>query len=63
MIEEKAILLVEDNPKDEMLTLRAHKKNNIQNEVIVAHDGVEALNYLFARGAHAAIAPMKCITL
>ena len=53
MIEEKMILLVEDNAKDEMLTLRALKKNNIQNEVIVAHDGVEALNYLFAREGQA----------
>jgi CheY-like chemotaxis protein len=53
MIEEKMILLVEDNAKDEMLTLRALKKNNFQNEVIVAHDGVEALNYLFAREGQA----------
>ncbi len=42
------ILLVEDNPKDEALTLRALKKNNIINSVRVAHDGVEALDYLFA---------------
>src|SRR6266705_3289934 len=47
-MEEKTILLVEDNPNDEMLTLRALKKNNIKNEVIVAHDGTEALDYLFA---------------
>ncbi len=47
------ILLVEDNPDDEALTLRALKKNNIHNEVIVAHDGVEALEYLFGTGAHA----------
>ena len=46
------ILLVEDNPDDEMLTLRALKKNNIQNEVVVARDGAEALDYLFATGAH-----------
>jgi two-component system response regulator len=46
------ILLVEDNPDDEALTLRALKKNNILNEVIVAHDGVEALDYLFGTGAH-----------
>ncbi|MFC1848276.1 response regulator [Chloroflexota bacterium] len=50
---EKVILLVEDNPDDETLTLRALKKNNILNEVVVAHDGVEALDYLFARGSYA----------
>ena len=49
----KVILLVEDNPDDEALTLRALKKNNIMNEVVVAHDGVEALDYLFATGTHA----------
>jgi len=49
----KIILLVEDNPDDEALTLRALKKNNILNEVVVAHDGVEALDYLFATGSHA----------
>ena len=47
------ILLVEDNPDDEALTLRALKKNNIMNEVIVAHDGVEALDYLFGKGVYA----------
>ncbi len=49
----KSILLVEDNPSDEALTLRALKKNNILNDVVVAHDGAEALDWLFARGAHA----------
>lgn len=49
----KIILLVEDNPDDEALTLRALKKNNIMNEVVVARDGVEALDYLFATGPHA----------
>lgn len=51
------ILLVEDNPDDEALTLRALKKNNILNEVVVARDGVEALDYLFCRGAHASREP------
>jgi CheY-like chemotaxis protein len=50
MIEENMILLVEDNPSDQALTLRALKKSNIRNEVVVARDGVEALDYLFARG-------------
>lgn len=48
----KVILLVEDNPDDEMLTKRALRKNNIANEIVVAHDGVEALEYLFATGAY-----------
>jgi two-component system response regulator len=50
---DKVILLVEDNPDDEALTLRALKKNNILNGVVVAHDGVEALDYLFGTGTHA----------
>jgi two-component system response regulator len=49
----KSILLVEDNPDDEVLTVRALRKNKIANEVIVARDGVEAIDYLFATGAHA----------
>jgi two-component system response regulator len=52
-MENKVILLVEDNPRDEALTLRALKKGNIVNEVIVARDGVEALDYLFGTGMHA----------
>lgn len=49
----KSIMLVEDNPDDEALTLRALKRNNIRNEVVIARDGVEALDYLFATGTHA----------
>ncbi|WP_455211580.1 response regulator [Kaarinaea lacus] len=49
---ERVILLVEDNPDDEALTLRALNKNNIANQVIVARDGAEALDYLFGTGAH-----------
>lgn len=50
MVENKAILLVEDNPDDQALLLRAMKKNHIANEIVIANDGVEALDYLFARG-------------
>ncbi|RLB60929.1 MAG: response regulator [Deltaproteobacteria bacterium] len=46
------ILLVEDNPNDEALILRALKKSNVANEIIVVRDGVEALDYLFATGAY-----------
>lgn len=49
----KTILLIEDNPDDVALTLRALKKNNIANEIVVAKDGVEALDYLFGTGGHA----------
>ena len=50
---DKVILLVEDNPDDEALTLRALKKNNVKNEVVVARDGAEALEYLFGSGKFA----------
>lgn len=48
----KVILLVEDNPDDVKLTLRALKKSNVLNEVVVAQDGAEALDYLFCTGKH-----------
>ncbi len=48
----KIILLVEDNPDDVQLTLRALKKGNIMNDVVVAPDGVEALDYLFGTGKY-----------
>ncbi|HJQ22744.1 MAG TPA: response regulator [Blastocatellia bacterium] len=51
-MEKKVILMVEDNPKDEALTLRALRKSNIANEVVVTRDGVEALDYLFATGSY-----------
>jgi CheY-like chemotaxis protein len=50
---QKSILLVEDNPDDEALAIRALKRNHISNEIVVAHDGVEALDYLFGTGAYA----------
>ena len=52
-MDNKIILLVEDNPDDVELTLRAFKQNNIFNKVIVAKDGVEALDYLFGKGIYA----------
>lgn len=52
MSAEKVLLLVEDNPDDVTLTLRALKKNNIKNKVVVAQDGVEALDYLFGTGSY-----------
>ena len=48
----KIILLVEDNPDDQMLTIRALEKNNIANEIVLAADGQEALDYLFAEGPY-----------
>src|SRR5574341_1099296 len=56
---DKVILLVEDNPDDQALTLRALKKNNITNEVVVATDGVEALDYLFGTGSYAGRDPRE----
>jgi two-component system response regulator len=52
-MEHKIILLVEDNPDDVVLTMRAFEKNNIHNKVIVARDGAEALDYMFGTGMYA----------
>ena len=62
---DKIILLVEDNADDEALTLRALKKNNIRNEVVIARDGAEALDYFFATGAYAGrdLSIMPAVTL
>jgi two-component system response regulator len=49
---DKSILLVEDNPNDELLTLDALSVNNVGNSVVVARDGAEALDYLFATGKY-----------
>ena len=59
MINEKIILLVEDNPDDEELTLLALKESNILNAVVVARDGVEALDYLFGLGKWAGRDPAQ----
>jgi two-component system response regulator len=50
---DRVILLVEDNPDDEALTLRALSQNKIKNKVVVARDGAEALDYLMGKGTHA----------
>jgi CheY-like chemotaxis protein len=52
-VTQKVVLLVEDNPDDVDLTLRAFRKSNLLNEVVVTKDGVEALDYLFGAGAYA----------
>ncbi len=52
-MEDKLILLIEDNPDDQALTLRALKKNNIRNRVVIRQDGAEALDFLFCRGPDA----------
>lgn len=60
---EKIILLVEDNPKDEALTLRALNKSNIMNRVVIARDGPEALDYLFGHDAHGTANPLPQVIL
>jgi two-component system response regulator len=57
LVENKIILLVEDNPDDEALTLRALRKNNLRNDIVVARDGIQALEFLFCEGSHAARDP------
>jgi two-component system response regulator len=59
----KIILLVEDNPDDVALTLRAFKRSHLMNPITVARDGVEALDFLFARNAFADRAPLPLPTL
>jgi two-component system response regulator len=63
MMDETVILLVEDNPKDEALTLRALRKSNIANKVVVARDGVQALDYLFKPGPNAEPNPPPSLIL
>ena len=62
---DKIILLVEDNADDEALTLRALKRNNIRNEVVIVRDGAQALDYFFGGGAYAGRDPsiMPAVTL
>ncbi len=60
---DKYILLVEDNPDDEELTLLALKKNNIMNEVVVARDGVEAVEHLFGKESETAPRTRRLPTL
>jgi two-component system response regulator len=52
-MDEKLILLIEDNPDDQALTLRALRKNNIRNRVVIRQDGAQALDFLFGQGADA----------
>lgn len=62
-MKEKVILLVEDSERDEELALRALRKNNIKNEVVVARDGEEALDYMFGTGGYAGRNPADVPTL
>jgi two-component system response regulator len=58
-LKDRTILLVEDNPDDVDLTLRALKKNNIINEIVVVNDGAQALDFLFCKGAYASRDPSR----
>jgi two-component system response regulator len=60
-VPERVIVLIEDNANDEELTLRAFRKTNIANRVVVLRDGVEALDYFFARGVSAARSPEQIV--
>lgn len=62
-MKDQVILLIEDNPKDEALTLRALKKNNIGNEVVVARDGAEAVERLFGAGNQAPLPQLVLLDL
>ncbi|HKX83291.1 MAG TPA: response regulator [Pyrinomonadaceae bacterium] len=59
----KVILLVEDNPRDEALTLRALKKSNIVNDVVVVRDGAEAIEYLFGDSQDGELRPLPQLIL
>ena len=63
MMTDKPILLVEDNPRDAKLTLRAFQKNNIMNEIIIAKDGEEALTRLLGDGTSAELPPLPSLVL
>jgi len=52
MVDSKVILLVDDNPDDVLLTIRALKKSKVSNEIIITSDGIEALDFLFAQGKY-----------
>ncbi len=58
-MKDRVIILADDNPDDEVLILRALRKANFANDVVVAHDGVEALDCLFGTGVYAARGPVK----
>jgi two-component system, response regulator len=63
MSNDRAILLVEDNPKDEALTLRALKKGNITQDVVVVRDGAAAVSYLFEPNAASVLNPLPQLVL
>ena len=60
MVKDKSILLVEDNPDDVALTLRAFRKAKVANPLVVARDGAEAVDYLFGQGGYAGRDPHDC---